>query len=88
MSEKSDEKFVKIVVIETEILAQLLDSVLRDRGIPHVMRSYHDTAYDGVYQSFRGWGHVEAPERFEEEIKTILDDLNREGTAPEADTED
>ncbi len=69
------ENFEKILVLDNEIEARLLDSVLTERNIPHLMKTYHDSAYDGLFQAHRGWGHVEAPDQFEEEIKMIYKDL-------------
>ena len=67
--------FKKILVLDNEIQARLLDSILAERDIPHRLRSYHDSAYDGLFQAHKGWGHIEAPEIFEEEIKMIYKDL-------------
>lgn len=72
------EDYSKIVVLENEIEARLLDSILTERNIPHLMRSYHDTAYDGLFQTQKGWGYVGAPEAFKEEIIEILNDLRKE----------
>ena len=72
------EDYTKIAVLENEIEARLLDSVLEERGIPHLLVSYHDTAYDGLYQTQKGWGHISAPVSLGEEIMEILSDL-REG---------
>lgn len=66
------EDFIKITTLENEIEAQLLDSVLTERHIPHLMRSYHDTAYDGLFQAQKGWGYVGAPEHFKAEIMEVL----------------
>ncbi len=71
------EGFKKIVVLENEIEAQLMDSILTERQIPHLMKSYHDTAYDGIFQVQKGWGHVEAPESYRDEIMAIQEDLPR-----------
>jgi hypothetical protein len=71
------EGFKKIVVLENEIEAQLMDSILTERQIPHLMRSYHDSAYDGIFQVQKGWGHVEAPESYRDEIMAIQEDLPR-----------
>ncbi len=71
------EGFKKIVVLENEIEAQLMDSILTERQIPHRMKSYHDTAYDGIFQVQKGWGHVEAPESYRDEIMAIQEDLPR-----------
>ena len=54
----------KIAVLDNEVQAELVDSVLSERNIPHLMRSYHDSALDGIYQAKSGWGHVEAPAVF------------------------
>ncbi|MBW1848741.1 MAG: hypothetical protein JRI53_05720 [Deltaproteobacteria bacterium] len=71
------EKYKKIAVLENEIQAQLLDDVLTQQNIPHMMRSYHDSAYDGLFQHSKGWGHVEAPENHEDEILEIIDNLSQ-----------
>ncbi len=69
----SDSKI--ILELENEIKARLLESVLSAREIPHHIRSYHDSAYDGLFQLQKGWGHLIAPEAFEDEIKQIAADL-------------
>lgn len=69
------EDFAKIAVLENDFEAQLLDSILTERDVPHMMRSYHDTAYDGLYQTQKGWGHVSAPASYRDEILEILSDL-------------
>jgi hypothetical protein len=69
------EEFKKIMILENEIEAGLLDSVLNERNIPHRIRSYHDSAYDGIYQAQKGWGVVLAPPEYEEEIQSIYEDL-------------
>jgi len=72
------EDYIKVVILDNEIEAGLLESILSDRGIPHRMRSYHDTAYDGLFQTQKGWGCINAPESYREEIKEILSDVRKE----------
>ncbi len=69
------EEFKKILVLGNEIEARLMDSVLTERNIPHIMKSYHDSAYDGIFQAHKGWGHIEAPLEYLGEIITIHADL-------------
>lgn len=69
------EPFENILILENEVEAQLLDSILNERDIPHRLRSYHDSAYDGLYQAQRGWGSVMAPVAFRDEITAIYRDL-------------
>jgi hypothetical protein len=70
--------YVKVSVLDNEIEAQLLDSILEQRDIPHLMISYHDTAYDGLFQTQKGWGHVSSPSSFKDEILEILGDMRKE----------
>ncbi|MEW6669658.1 MAG: hypothetical protein AB1512_30990 [Thermodesulfobacteriota bacterium] len=77
------EDFIKIAVLDNDIEAQLVHSVLTERGIPHMMRSYHDTAYDGLFQTQKGWGHVSAPPAYGEEIREILRDVRSGPSLPE-----
>ncbi len=72
------EDYIKVVTLDNEIEAGLLESILSERGIPHRMRSYHDTAYDGLFQTQKGWGCINAPESYREEIKEILSDVRKE----------
>jgi hypothetical protein len=65
------ERYKKIVVLNNDCEAEIMKEMLKERGIPHRIRSYHDSAYDGLYQAQKGWGIVEAPEEYEDEIKNL-----------------
>ena len=65
--------FVKIANIENFIEAQVLESVLKEREIPYRIRSFHDTAYDGLFQFQKGWGEIYAPTERKEEILEIIE---------------
>ena len=69
------EEFKTILILENEIEAQLLDSILTERNIPHLITTYHDSVYDGIYQAQKGWGHIDAPEEYKEEIMEIYANL-------------
>jgi len=75
------DKLEKIAVLDNEVQAELVDSVLEERAIPHLMRSYNDSALDGLYQTSKGWGHVEAPQSFREEILAVIEDVKRQAAA-------
>jgi len=72
------EKYKKILLLENAVEAQFLETVLKERGIPYLIRSYSDLAYDGLFQFQKGWGHVEAPEQYKQEIEEIHKALPRE----------
>ena len=80
------DKLEKIAVLDNEVQAELVDSVLSEREVPHIMRSYYDSALDGIYQAKSGWGHVEAPESCRDEVLAVIEEIKRQassGTAPQ-----
>lgn len=67
---------VKILMLKNQMEAMLLDEILTEKRIPHIIRSYHDSAYDGLWQNTAGWGHIEAPEEFKEEILITYSEMS------------
>lgn len=59
---------IKILVFNNEFEAKLLNEILNEKNIPHIVRSYHDSVYDGLWQMQSSWGHLEAPEEYRDEI--------------------
>jgi hypothetical protein len=59
-------------VLDNIIEVQLISSILEERNIPHQISSYHDTAYDGLFQFQKGWGVIYAPESSRSKIVEIL----------------
>jgi hypothetical protein len=66
----------KILLLKNEIEAMLLDEILNEKQIPHLIRSYHDSVYDGLWQTQSGWGHIEAPGEYAEEIISIYNHMS------------
>ena len=78
---------IKIAVLENQFEAQLLSSILTERDIPHQLRSYHDTAYNGLFQTTKGWGAVYASDLYKKEITEILDEIRTKGLDMEGETD-
>lgn len=70
-------KLERIAILENVIEAQRLEAVLTERNIPHLVKTYHDSAYDGLFQFGRGWGHVEAAAEHKEEVIAMLEALRQ-----------
>ncbi len=70
---------VRILVFNSEVEARLLSGLLEQRGIPHMLRSYHDSAYDGLWQTQSVWGCLDAPPEFREEILKIYNEMSEPG---------
>jgi hypothetical protein len=75
----------KIDDIRDEVEGQQLRAILQSQRIPHHIRSYHDSAYDGLFQVQLGWGYVEAPSEHKGRIKAVLEDI-RSARTPFPDT--
>lgn len=74
---------IKIIDFNNEFEARLLDDILIERNIPHLIRSYHDSAYDGLWQMQSAWGHLEAPAEFGDEIRKIYAELSEKAPGTE-----
>lgn len=81
-------EFKQIVVLDNEIEANIMEDVLKDRDIPHLIQSYHVPGYDGVFQFHMGWGHIESEEEYREEILEIYQDIKKEAELKNSDLED
>lgn len=76
--QESPQHFIKISIIENHIEAQLLESILNEQDIEHSIQSYHDTAFDGLFQAQKGWGAIYASEQSKTDILEILDTIRQE----------
>ena len=89
--EKDDAQvFEKVAVLESPFEAQVAASIMEEEEIPHMIRSYHDTAYDGLFQMQKGWGEIRALPGDAARVREILD-LVRSGNhdiSDEYDTND
>lgn len=71
------ETYSKILVLNNEFEAGILEEVLNDRQIPHGIITSDDTALGGIIEMEFGWGYVEAPEKFREEIEKIYAEVTK-----------
>jgi len=62
----------RILIIENAVEAQRIKDILDSAGIPHIIRSFHDSAYDGLFQGQQGWGALLADKKHEKKILELL----------------
>ncbi len=62
----------KIIALENEMEAFRIKDILDSEGIPHIIRSFHDAAYDGLFQGQYGWGALESDDKYEERILELI----------------
>jgi len=65
------------LLLHNEAEASLLHGILEEDGVPHFIRSYHDRAYDGLWQMQEGWGYVETSARFAGGVRALLEVLRK-----------
>ncbi len=73
----------KIVTLQNEVEALKIKDMLDSCSIPHLITSFHDSAYDGLWQNQWGWGALEADEADEDKILALLQDIHFEGNLEE-----
>ena len=54
--------------------ANAIKSVLEEHGIYAEIKSFHDTAYDGLFQSQYGWGYIRVSEADFSKAQGIIED--------------
>lgn len=72
----------KIAVLNSKIEADILSEFLKRNSIPHIIKSYHDSAYDGIFQLQMGWGHVESDITYKEIIINFLNEIRLKNENP------
>ena len=57
--------------------AQALQSLLHQHDIPAEIVSFHDTAYDGLFQTQYGWGMIRVAEEDYPQARKIIEEWKR-----------
>ena len=76
------------LLLHNESEASLLHGILEEDGVPHLIRSYHDRAYDGLWQMQEGWGYVETSVRFASGVRALLEVLRKNKASSELSKEE
>ncbi len=70
-------RWVKAGTVENRFEGDRVSQALDEAEIPFLMKSYHDTAYNGLYVLQKGWGVVMVPREFKDEAKKIVSDVKK-----------
>ena len=62
--------------------ADALQSILKEHNIYSEVVSFHDTAYDGLYQSQYGWGVIKVNEEDKSVAQKIINDWKMAAPSP------
>jgi len=70
-------RWVKAGIIENRFEGDRVSQALKEAEIPFLIKSFLDTAYDGLYLPQKGWGAVMVPERFREEAERMISEVKK-----------
>jgi hypothetical protein len=69
--------WIKAGVLENRFEGDRISQSLQAAEIPFMIKSFLDTAYDGLYVPQKGWGMVLVPQTFLEEAERIISEVKR-----------
>jgi len=70
------ETYEKILDLNNEFEAGLMEEVLTDKKIPFGIVPSGDSALGGVWELENGWGYVEAPQEYRDQIIRIYKEIS------------
>jgi hypothetical protein len=71
------DQWAKVETVENRFEGDRISQALREAGIPFLIKSFLDTAYDGLYIPQKGWGVVMVPKENTEEAKRLISEVKK-----------
>jgi len=71
------DQWAKVGTVENRFEGDRISQALQDAGIPFLIKSFLDTAYDGLYIPQKGWGVVMVPEKDSEEAERLISEVKK-----------
>jgi hypothetical protein len=62
----------KAGIVENRFEGDRIRQALEEAQVPYLIKSFLDTAYDGLYIPQKGWGAVMVPEELREKAEKII----------------
>ena len=71
------DQWVKAGAIENRFEGDRISQALQEAGIPFFVKSFLDTAYNGLYIPQKGWGIVMVSEQNKEEAERLISEVKK-----------
>jgi hypothetical protein len=71
------DQWVKAGTVENRFEGDRISQALREAGIPFLIKSFLDTAYDGLYIPQKGWGVVMVSEQNKGEAEKLISEVKK-----------
>ena len=85
------ESLAKVFVLDGPVQGKLVEQILEQEGIPFLLQSHRDTAYDGLFIPTRGWGMVITREQDAAQARETIEAVlaaEHEGQEPKGQEDD
>jgi hypothetical protein len=69
--------WVKAGTVENRFEGDRISQTLQEAGIPFLIKSFLDTAYNGLYIPQKGWGVVMVSEKNREEAERLITEVKK-----------
>jgi len=74
---EATDQWVKVGTVENQFEGNRISQALEEAGIRFFIKSFLDTAYDGLYIPQKGWGVVMVSEKNKEEAERLITEIKR-----------
>ncbi len=74
---EATEQWVKAGTVENRFEGDRISQVLQEAGISFLIKSFLDTAYDGLYLPQKGWGVVMVSEKDKLEAERLVSEVKK-----------
>ena len=74
---EATDQWVKVGTVENRFEGDRISQALKEAGIQFLIKSFMDTAYDGLYVLQKGWGVVMVSERDQEEAERLIFEIKK-----------
>jgi len=81
-------RWVKAGVVENRFEGDRVTQTLKEAEIPFLIKSFLDTAYDGLYIPQKGWAAVMVPEKFREAAESMISEVKKSFQKEEKDEDE
>jgi hypothetical protein len=71
------DQWVKVGTVENRFEGDRISQALHEAGIPFFVKSFLDTAYDGLYIPQKGWGIVMVSKKDKEEAERLISEVKK-----------
>lgn len=58
MDSEDRDEYENILLLDNIVEANLMESLLKESGIPFYIRPWQDASFDGIWTDQKGWGWV------------------------------